>query len=253
MLVKQGRGAWNAKGVGGTLKFDARKKSIVPGPYYMKHSDPNQTIGLRAALLRAASRPVEFEYLATWHGVIGIQALCSNYLERPVLLDGLFDQKTEQAVKDVQRKANLVQDGIVGKTTMRTLLTPVVQSASRSANVQWDIVLGLIFNESAFDPGAVGVLDPNDIGLAQINLLANPNVTISDAFCPSFAIRYVVNRLSAANAVFKNEDDTIASYNLGMAGTREWISLGRPDIWTPSWAKIPRNTRNYIDSIKKAF
>lgn len=252
MTETVGRGAWNSKGVGGTLKYDAKKKRIVPGPYYMKHSDPNQTIGLRAVLLKAAGRPQEIglDYLATWHGVIGIQALAANFLARPVYLDGLFDKKTHDAVTEVQRKANLIQDGIVGKTTMKVMLLPLVALASKAANVNPQIVMGFLANEGAFDPGAVGVLDANDIGLAQINLIANPHVTLSDAFCPSFSVKYVANRFAYALATFGNEDDAIASYNLGVAGTREWIKAGRPDIWTPSWATAPRNTRKYIDTIK---
>lgn len=246
-LVETGRGAWSRSGRGGTLRKD--RLGIRPGAHYLKHSDPNQTIGLRAYLLKSVGMPVEQDFLATHHAVVGIQALCSNYLERPLMLDGLFEAKTHQAVLDVQLRAGLTHDGIVGPGTMSKLIEPVAKGASNAAGIRWSLTFALMQNESALDPGAIGVLDPNDWGLAQINSLANPHVSFSDAMCPSFATRYVANRLKIAMSEFDNERDAIASYNLGIGGTRQWIAAGRPDIWKPPYADVERNVKAYIDRI----
>ena len=246
-MIDTGRGAWSRTGRGGTLRKSRTR--ITPGPHYLMHSDPNQTIGLRAYLLKTVGMPVEQDYLATFHAVVGIQALCANYLERPIMLDGLFEAKTHQAVLDVQAHAGLTHDGIVGPGTMAKLVEPVAKGASKAAGVRWSLTFALMQNESALDPGAIGVLDPNDWGLAQINSLANPHISFSDAMCPSFATRYVANRLKISIAEFGDERDAIASYNLGIGGTRQWIAAGRPDVWQPPYADAERNVKVYIDRI----
>lgn len=244
-----GRGAWPRSGRGGTLKKTS-KGVIASGPYYMMHTDPNQTIGLRAYLLKVAGQPVEQDYLATHHAVLGIQALCMNYLNRPVMLDGLFELKTHRSVIDVQREAGLKQDGIVGMTTMKTLLWPVIRGTANAVGVREGLVYAILAMEGAFDPGAIGVLDPSDWGLAQINSSANPHVSFSDAMCPSFAVKYVANRFKIALETFNGDERlAIASYNLGLGGTRQWVAAGTPDVWQPPYADKPRDVKAYIDRI----
>lgn len=240
-----GRGAWNKKGVGGTLKT-SKSNAILAGPYYLQHKNPNQAIGLRATLLLATNQPVELDFLATYHGVLGIQVLLSGFLNKSVKLDGIFWEETANATKEMQSKAGLLADGVIGQKTMIALLKPVIMSTGQD----WKTVYAIIANESAFDPSAIGVLDTNDWGLAQINSTANPHVSFSDAMCPSYAVKYVANRLNSALFQLGNIDDAIASYNLGIGGTRSWVKDGRPAVWTPSYATTSRNVQAYIDRIK---
>lgn len=244
-----GRGAWSPTGRGGTLK--RRLTGVfVPGPYYLFDNKTHKYVGGHAVIYKTMGVPVPLDYLAVHHGVIGIQALCSYYLGRPVLLDGVFDEKLFTAVKDVQRAAGLKQDGIVGKITMRRMIAKAVVDSVAFSAVPAYAVQGILEMEGALDPGAVGVLDPNDWGLAQINSTANPHVSFSDAFCPSFAIRYVRDRLKIALDTFRgNEIDAIVSYNLGLGGTRAWIAAGRPIEWTPVGSNLKRYPLAYADRI----
>lgn len=257
--MSEGRGAWNSKGVGGTLKLDKKTKKTVPGPYYMLSTDPNQWIGLKTFLFQLTGKPVELNELAAYHGVLAIQVLASAYLGEQVPLNGVFETITSAYVKKVQEKAKhtvegkpLVADGIVGQATMKVLLLPLIKSASSKRDLDWKVVYGILANEGVFDPGAVGYFDSNDLGLAQINILAHPDTTVSQAFCASHSVNFVANTFEHRLHIFKEVDLAVASYNLGIAGTNQWIKKGQPDEWTPSWADKPRNTRVYIDRILSA-
>ncbi len=251
-----GRGAWNTKGVGGTLKPQTvkGKRTIVPGPYYMLGGDPMQRVGLRAFLLKTAGREREIELneLAVWHGVVALQVLLNGRGGSPCKIHGVFDEETDWAVRQAQKQLGLAVDGIVGKNTMRAFMLPIIKNVARgSMNQDWHGIYGVLANEGAFDPGAVGVLDSSDLGPAQINMPSHPNVSVSDAFCVSKSIQFVANLLAQGLNEFHDERDAVVSYNLGIGGTRMWIKAGRPDEWVPPWDNTgrSRNVKAYIDRI----
>lgn len=251
MTTLQGRGAWPSTGVGGTLKTSAGK--IQPGPYYMLHPDPTKRIGYQQTVDRAKGKPLELNQSAVWHGVIGIQALLNRYSIKDIPLSGVYDDATFKAAVYFQGKNGLAPDGIIGKKTMQSLLLPLVKERAAKTKVGYIPVFGLLVNEGALDPGAVGGVDPDDLGLAQINMPSHPEISVSDAFCPSFAVNFVTNYYRNSLDEFnKDIGAAIASYNLGIGGTRLWIAAGSPDIWTPPWAKGPRNVRKYINNILAA-
>lgn len=252
MTEYQGRGAWSK--VGGTLKKAVvNKKTVtVPGPYYMLATDPNQRVGLRPWLLNYAGQKVDLNESAVWHGVVAIQVLIV-WLGISCPIHGVFDNDTDIAVRKAQAQLGLIADGIVGQATMKKLLLPLIKRvASTKMDQDWRAIYGILANEGAFDPGAVGYLDSNDLGLAQINLPSHPSVSFSDAFCPSKTVNFVADLLAQGLTAFGNERDAIASYNLGIGGTRLWIAAGRPDVWTPPWADRERYVRVYIDRILNA-
>jgi soluble lytic murein transglycosylase-like protein len=112
------------------------------------------------------------------------------------------------------------------------------------------IVSGTVNHESMWDAGAVGYLDDSDLGLAQINGTAHPDLSRVERLNPlvafDFVVRYYENALSQLD---NNVRDAIASYNLGIGGARRWISQGRPQWYTPEGASRARNVWQYIDSI----
>lgn len=246
MTEAQGRGAWNSKGVGGTLKLS--KGKIVPGQYYMWSQNDWTQVGIKAYLFQMAGREPEINDLAVNHGVLAIQVLL-NYRGIPTPMNGVFTKETDTAVKAFQGSQNLTKDGIVGKVTMQKLLLPLIKDTAAKRSVDWKIVFGLLEGEGNFDPGAVGYYDINDLGLSQINTLAHPDITFSEAFCASKAVNFTTTILEHRLDYFKELDLAIASYNLGIGGTNEWIKLGRPDPWTPKHADKPRSTVNYINKV----
>lgn len=250
MTEEKGRGAWPSAGTGGTLALSKDKKKTIPGKYYMLAKDPGQTVGLRKVLHEAAHQPPPLEDLAVWHGVVGIQVLLAGFLGENVPVTGLFDQSTDWALKKAQTQLGLTADGIVGPATMKALLLPLIKRTAKELLGQdWKPIYGILANEGAFDPGAVGFLDPGDLGLAQINMLSHPDVTISNAFCPSFAVKFVAKLLAQGLDVFHDQRLAVASYNLGVGGTRQWIAAGQPSVWQPPWADKERSVKTYIDRI----
>jgi soluble lytic murein transglycosylase-like protein len=226
-----GRGAWTK--AGGLLQLDrkAEPDKTVPGPYYMANVNDPYMIGVSTFRKLQANQPVTINEYAVFLAVKEIQKRLNAILG-----------------------ANLAVDGMLGPKTAAALFMDIVKKEAGNAGVDWSVVAGLIKQESQFDPGAVGFIDTHDFGLGQINHTSHPELTIEQCFDHVFAIDYMVDRFKSALVYFSgNLRDAVASYNLGYGGTKEWIRNGRPDVWTPSWDTIPRDTKTYIDNILNAF
>ena len=194
----------------------------MPGPYYL--------LGIKVPLVGSAARDTmraghtpDLDTLAVNFGVKAIQQLL-NYTGAGLVRDGVFGRGTEAAVGTFQSVKGLKVDRSVGMNTMRALLLPHIK---RHGDKYWAVVYGLLKNEGAFDPGAVGVIDPQDLGLAQINGRAHPDMTIEQRFDPIVAIQF--NATYLANALDKLGDmgDAVLSYNLGIGGVR-YLDRRRP-------------------------
>lgn len=247
-MERRGRGAWVKDGRGGTLNA----WGTGPGPYYLLASGKKWPIGLSAVCLRDQGLPIERDEQAVFHGVVAIQVLTAKYVSDPVI-DGIFNVATDNAVRAAQARLGLVEDGVVGSKTMQALLLPVIERTAHRTGVPIAAIYGILANEGGWDPGAVGWIDPSDVGLAQINLTYHPSVTMSDAFCPSFAVNFIALYLANAEKQLGDPRLAVASYNLGIGGTRQWVEAGSPDVWSPPWAEGERNVKAYIDRILGAF
>jgi soluble lytic murein transglycosylase-like protein len=211
-------------------------------------------IGVKVHIALANKQQVTINDYAVYLGVKAIQRRLNITLGTDLAVDGMLGPKTDAVIKQLQTKLGVVADGMIGPNTATALFLPVIKEEAKNYGVDWSIVAGLIKQESQFDPGAVGYQDTHDMGLGQINLTSHPDVSVEQAFTPAFAVDYVADRFRGALVYWKgNVRDAIASYNLGNGGTNEWIKKGRPDIWTPSWDSVPRNTKEYIDNILNAF
>jgi peptidoglycan hydrolase-like protein with peptidoglycan-binding domain len=245
-IERQGRGAWPSDGRGGT-----RKNPTTPGKHYLL-AQGFDTVGIAAVLRFLDGQAIPLDELAVNKGVLAIQRLVNacEGVSAKVPEDGLFGAKTDAGVREVQRLGSVPADGVVGPTTMKTLLLlPIMKAAAG----RWQAVYGLLQNEGGWDPGAVGYIDSNDLGLAQVNLIAHPTVTVEQAFDPFWAIGFINGYLANAEKYLAgNARDSILSYNLGIGGTRQWIAAGRPRLWTPPWSKVERDTTAYVDRILAA-
>jgi peptidoglycan hydrolase-like protein with peptidoglycan-binding domain len=144
----------------------------------------------------------DVNYQAVHLGVKAIQARVNAYGYSPALVvDGTYGPETAAGVKWVQGKVGISlagQDGIAGPVTCRALWRDLLIWSGGVHHVPASQLYGFIMLESLGDPGAVGVVTPSDRGLNQINLVAHPNITVEQAFNPTFSIDYTAKRLGDA-------------------------------------------------------
>lgn len=138
------------------------------------------------------------------------------------------DYKKKQQEKDKVPLPDSVKDvppPPVEKPTFADLMAPkppddvaklIVDSANKFG-VDPNLLAAVLFQESRYNPKAVGG-DPNDRGIAQINSIAFPNVSSSQAFDPSFAIPFAAKKLADDIAYFEDVNRGIAAYNVGRGG-----------------------------------
>lgn len=238
-----GRGAWPAAGTGGTLTWDG----IAPGKYYALAVPGLTLVGTGGWRSRSGDERAV-------HGAVrAIQQGLNRRIKAELHVNGLFDRPTRDAASRFRLSVGLDAWGGVGPSTAKALFLPDLKAqCARRGIEQWEVVCGVVQNESAWDPGAVGFVKPVDIGLAQINGDAHPDMSERERLKPPFAFDFVISYLlNAMKALNGNLDDAIAAYNLGISGCRRWIEQGRPEMYTPP-GSVPRNVPAYIDRIHHA-
>lgn len=148
-------------------------------------------------------------------------------------VDGRFEANTTRVVIAAQKRWEVEADGIVGRATMRAALTPLIREIAVHNDVPIPILGGLLVNESALDPAAVGV-NGADHGIAQINLAAHgATVSLEMAMDPSYAMMFSAEDLAQVHAVWQGKtkadpwDVAIANHN-SPALARRWAQTGLP-------------------------
>lgn len=239
-----GRAAWPDSGLGGTLDGSGK----APGPLYRAPVGDQQLPGLVGFRALKAGTSVDINSYAVFAAVRAIQALVGAGV------DGLFGQETGAKLVAWQDSHGQVDDGLFGEVSSKAMFLPFVNAAVNKATTDTTarasirkLAHGHIGYESGWDPGAVGGTTPHDLGLGQINGPANPSLNVDDRLNPRVAIPYVVYLVQAnLTAMGGVEEDAIAAYNLGVTGAKEWVRLGRPEVWNG------RFVRRYIRSVQAA-
>lgn len=160
-----------------------------------------------------------------FYGVAAIQEVLD------VENDGWFGPKTDKSTRYYQQVMNLEQDGVIGPTTARSMFTPQIRSAAARYDVPESVLGGLVMNESAMDPAAVGT-NGADHGLCQINLNAHA-VDVGDALNPTFALDWTAEDLRSVwdrwNGHTKVDAWTIAIANHNSPKlAKQWALSGVP-------------------------
>lgn len=235
---KHGRGGWSAKGEGGTLNLDGTGR----GPYYRAPAEGSTMprIGSRVAkAIRSSSRveQISINDYAVYRGTMAVQNRLAN-LGYQIDIDGVWGPGTDGTVKDWQGKQGLVADGIYGPATARAMWEPVLAHEVNRRHAFFgfldstvvSMLAGHASHESGWDPGAVGYVNPRDLGLYQVNLDAHDDITEKEATDPvsmaAWAFDFVVGNL---NYTGWNVNDAIACYNAGRGGAESWVRDGRPE------------------------
>lgn len=232
---QHGRGAWSA--VGGTLSSDGK----APGSFYRAPSGTIQMPGLAGYRGVNAGQAVDINVYAVYMGVQAIQR------EVGAATDGLFGNDTAAALKTWQARHGLESDGVFGPATAKAMFSPMAHAMAAnvsSSSVVSKLVGAHVGFESGWDPGAVGYVEPRDLGLGQINGPAHSDLNPEFRLNPRLALSFVANFvLDNCEAMLWNERDTIAAYNLGVGGARSWVRDGRPAVWKGIEVKT------YIDGV----
>lgn len=230
-----GRAAWPSSGLGGTLDGTGK----APGPLYRAPAGDRDMPGLAASRAISAGAAVDINHYAVYAAVKAIQPMVG------ATADGLFGQKTGAALMAWQDAHGLTADGLYGGVTSTAMWLPFINAAvngsttdaSGRASVR-KLSRGHIGYESSWDPGAVGETTPEDLGLGQINGPAHPTFSVDDRLNPRVAIPYIVDLVRAnLTAMSGVEQDAIAAYNLGVGGAKEWVRIGRPEVWKGKFVK----------------
>lgn len=116
----------------------------------------------------------------------------------------------------------------------------LINQAAKQYGVEPALVAAHIQHESAgtWNPKING--PTGDYGLAQIVLSSHPDVTLSQAYDPSFAIPFIARYLANSMKKFGDINRTIASYNVGQGGA---------SIQGPEPAGTGPRGQDYIDRV----
>lgn len=230
-----GRGAWSS--AGGTLRSDG----LAAGSYYRAPAGAVQMPGTVGSKAVQSSGSCDINSYAVYMGVKGIQR------ELAILDDGLFGPQTAAALKPWQAEHGLEADGIYGPASAKAMFAPVARSVAAGASTNPTVAKLTVAHvgfESGWDPGAVGYVEPRDLGLGQINGPAHSDLTPQFRLTPRYALSWVANFVyNNLEAMLWNERDAIAAYNLGIGGARNWVGAGRPDVWNNIKVK------QYVDGV----
>jgi hypothetical protein len=142
-----------------------------------------------------------------------------------------FGEAVENSVKDFQKARNITVDGEVGQTTGRALFRDRIVDVESLLELPAGTLGKKIALESAFDPAAVGFVDPDDKGLCQINTRIH-TVSEAQAFDPEFSVVWAGEYVLAQKREIERRANTMkaarAAYNVGNFYAAEWMLAGFP-------------------------
>lgn len=250
MAATPGRGAWPNNGAGGTLNT----AGTLPGRYYTISRPGVRRVG------EGATAGGDINAWAVNRAVYHIKRLLTKARYKradgmPMTQDGVWDTDLDYTMRIYQSRVGVVPDGVFGPKTAQQFFLPTIRAAYAQNGVEWEIGYGLVNLESGWDPGAVGAIDSNDLGLCQINGPAHPDMSVDERLNPETALMWQAAHMRYLEGALKgNERDAIAAYNLGVYGAQQWIAAGRPALWVPPYdtSGRKRDVKGYIDKILAA-
>lgn len=168
------------------------------------------------------------------------QELIYNGFAQGIVLDlPVYGDSVRNRVKDFQASKGLTVDGQVGSKTSLELFRKRVVAEEQNYNLPSGTIGKKLKLESLYDPVAVGSVDPDDTGIAQINVRIHDSVSIDEAFDPAFAIDWAAKYVSSQRRDIGERANIIkaarAAYNIGQVYATAWMlsgfaTSGGPDI-----------------------
>lgn len=168
-----------------------------------------------------------------------------------------YGSAVSNSVKDFQRAKGMVVDGNVGPRTAKELFRQRVNAVEDEYDLPRGVLGKKIYLESAMDPVALGTVDPDDTGIAQINLRIHQGVSVAQAYDPAFAIdwaaQYVRGQYEDIESALNIMKAARAAYNIGQTYARQWLLAGFPASGGPDLGGQDSFTRatKYIELIDR--
>jgi len=161
-----------------------------------------------------------------------------KFLAEPKKLDGIFGGATRQAVKKFQKESKLKETGEVDMATATLLFWPHILLQQVLKGIPDNLLFGVLRLESALDPGAQGVVDKTDRGIAQWNLRYHPDITDEIAYGdPIFCIEMAataladsyesLKKLNAKNLPDHTLWDAAVAHHNNPSLARKWVREGK--------------------------
>lgn len=167
----------------------------------------------------------------------------------------VFGDAAENRTIEFQKDHGLTGDGVIGPGTASELFRRRISAAEAKYGLPSGAIGKQIKLESNFDPVAIGYADPDDTGIAQINLRLHPDVTKDQAYDPAFAIDWMGRYISAGQDVIVKSANVMkaarAAYNIGNTYATQWLLSNFAGSGGPSLGGEDSFTRatNYINLI----
>lgn len=140
-----------------------------------------------------------------------------------------FGVHMDRQTRHFQGENALEVDGVIGPKTALALYHKRFHDLEDEHGIINSYVCKVCQLESAVDPGAVGVVDPHDHGIMQINAIAHPDISLAEAFTASWSLEYFANALVANHEALNDWDAAVASWNIGSGGAKYWLAHGKPE------------------------
>jgi hypothetical protein len=143
----------------------------------------------------------------------------------------LFGSNMKKRTIDFQNAEGITADGIIGPTTARHLMRFYAFGEEMGSTIEIPdhLLQKLGGHESGHDPVAQGYVDLHDEGENQISLTNHPEITIEQAWSPSFSIPWTARALRKFYVnTAADWDGAIASHNTGSFYAAQWVKAGKP-------------------------
>lgn len=163
----------------------------------------------------------------------------------------VFGNAVTNRTKEFQAAFGLVADGIIGPNTARRLFRFYYAAAEARYAIPDRRLARIGYGESNDDPIAEGVVDDDDEGILQEHLPFHPDLTLAQAWTPSYVIAYGGKQLADLRAGTGSWKGAVAGWNVGRTYAKLWVQAGYPSEGGPSMGTDPV-TGKTIDAFTRA-
>lgn len=170
---------------------------------------------------------------------------------------GVYGYETFLAVRRFQKEEMGLKaryrDGQVGRSEMEYLAVPRIAKMEQRYEIPGEVVAGMIYWESGWDPAAIGFLHPVDWGLGQFNMdVGNTFDQIGfSAFNARIAIEETAKRLGARYWAFLEETrDPDLALNCAVAAHNSPVDA---DAWAETGSPPDEQIATYVARIRNQY